>query len=554
MVLAAIRGGVTKSMKFFSQLRTQKLLSFTLILFTLSIGIVIGTLLTSGVKAAKDTTVAPGATPLTIPSPVELSTTFTQIAKQLEPSVVNISTEYRPKAQQRNAPGRRRQVQPPDDDDQGQGGDDNGGVPDFFYRFFGNPFGDGQQQGPQRPSFALGSGVVVDKAGYILTNNHVVDKADRIQVKFAGDPTQYDAKVVGTDSQTDLAVIRVDGKKDMIAAKIGNSDAVQVGDWAMAIGSPFGFQATVTAGIISAKERDIPGDTTQFQHFLQTDAAINPGNSGGPLLNIRGEVIGINTAIASRSGGNQGIGFALPINTAVQVYNDIIKTGKVTRGSIGIRFSAGDTDQGRSLLKSYNVPEGAFIQEVRPGGPADKAGIKAEDVIVAINGKPIHTSGDLVNTVTATPVGKSLDVTVMRDGKRQNFTVVVGDLAQIFPDEFGSGNKDDQGKVEGASVRFGMTIQNLTDAQRQNLGIKQSGGVQIASVEPDSFAEDVMLAPKDIILAINRQPVNSVADIQRIQGTLKPGDAVAFRILRQGEDRQWTSLFVAGTLPPNGNH
>lgn len=537
-------------MNFFDRLRTQKLLSFTLILFTLSIGIVIGTLITSSVKADKQTTVAPGATPLTIPNPVELSTTFSQIAKQLEPSVVNISTEYRPKpaVQSRNAPNRRRQVVPPDDEDQG---DDNSGVPDFFQRFFGNPFGEGVPDQQRQRGFALGSGVVVDKAGYVLTNNHVVDKADRIQVKFAGDPTQYDAKVVGVDAQTDLAVIRVEGKKNLVAAKIGNSDAVQVGDWAVAIGSPFGFQATVTTGIISAKERDIPGDTTQFQHFLQTDAAINPGNSGGPLLNIRGEVVGINTAIASRSGGYQGIGFALPINTAVQVYNDIIKTGKVTRGSIGIRFTAGDTDQGRSLLKSYNVSEGAFIQDVRPGGPADKAGIKPEDVIVSIEGKPVRTSGDLVNTVTATPVGNPVNVTVMRNGKRENFKVVVGDLAQIFPDEFGTGSKEELGKVEGASVRFGMTIQNLTEAQRQNLGIKEQGGVQIGSIEPDSFAEDVQLAPKDIIISINRQAVNSVDDVRRIQNTLKPGDAVAFRILRQDRGRQWTPQFVAGTLPAN---
>jgi len=353
------------------------------------------------------------------------------------------------------------------------------------------------------------------------------------------------------DPQTDLAVIRVEGKKNLNAAKIGNSDAVQVGDWAVAIGSPFGFQATVTTGIISAKERDIPGDTTQFQHFLQTDAAINPGNSGGPLLNIRGEVIGINTAIASRSGGYQGIGFALPINAAVQVYNDIIKTGKVTRGSIGIRFSSADTEQGRSLLKSYGLNEGAFVQQVAPGGPAEKAGLKSEDVIVSIDGKPVKTSGYLVNTVTATPVGNSVNIVAVRDGKRENFKVVVGDLSQVFPDQFGSGAKEEPGKVEGTSVRFGMTIQNLTDAQRQNFGIKEKGGVQVATVEPDSFAEDVQLLPKDIILSINRQPVNSVEDVRRIQNTLKPGDAVAFRILRQGQGRQWESQFVAGTLPAN---
>ena len=285
-------------MSIFERLRTQKFLSFTLVLFTLSIGIVIGTLINSGVKAAKDSQVAPGATPLVIPNPVELSNTFSQIAKQVEPSVVNISTTYLPKAPARPTPrSGKRQVVPPDDQDQG----DNGGMDDFFQRFFGgSPFGNGAPDMSQRKGYALGSGVVVDQAGYILTNNHVVDKADRIQVKFTGDPTQYDAKVVGVDAPTDLAVIRVEGKKNLVAAKIGNSDAVQVGDWAIAIGSPFGLQATVTAGIISAKERDVDPES-QFQHFLQTDAAINPGNSGGPLLNIRGEVIGINTAIATNS-------------------------------------------------------------------------------------------------------------------------------------------------------------------------------------------------------------------------------------------------------------
>jgi serine protease Do len=293
-------------MNFLDKLRTQKSLSFTLILFTLSLGIVLGTLINSGVKAAKPdgAAIAPGATPLVIPSPVELSNTFSQIAKQVEPSVVNISTEYLPKVTARPRSNGRRQVFPQDEQDQ----DNSGGMDDLLNRFFSNPFGNGGPDMSQRKGYALGSGVVVDKAGYILTNNHVVDKADRIRVKFNSDPTEYDAKVVGVDVATDLAIIRVEGKKDPIPAKIGNSEAVQVGDWAMAIGSPFGFQATVTAGIISAKERDIPGDSSQFQHFLQTDAAINPGNSGGPLLNIRGEVIGINTAIASHSGGNQGVG------------------------------------------------------------------------------------------------------------------------------------------------------------------------------------------------------------------------------------------------------
>ena len=534
-------------MNFFDKLRAQKLLSFTLILFTLSIGIVIGTVVNSGVKAAKDSTVAPGATPLTIPNPVELSTSFSQIAKSVEPSVVNISTTYRPKAPVQSRNGRRQQAAP--DEDQGE---DN-----FLFRFFGgNPFGGGDDgNGPdlsQRRGQALGSGVVIDRAGYILTNNHVVDGADRIQVKFMDDPTEYDAKVVGTDAQTDLAVIRVEGKRNLIPAKIGNSDAVQVGDWAVAIGSPFGFQATVTAGIISAKERDIPGDTTQFQHFLQTDAAINPGNSGGPLLNIRGEVVGINTAIASRSGGYQGIGFALPINTAAEVYNSIIKTGKVTRGSIGVKFTPSDTDRARSLLKANGVTEGVFVQQVAPGGPAEKAGLRDGDIIVGVNGKPVRDGNDLVNTVTATPVGSAVEIAAVRDGKKENFRVVVGDLAQVFPESFGNGKAEEPNKAEGTQAKFGMSIQNMTDQQRQNLGIKEKGGVLIGSVEQDSFAEEIGLAPKDILLSINRQPVNNVDDVRRIQGTLKQGDAVAFRILRQDRgSHQWNTEFVAGTLTTN---
>jgi serine protease Do len=335
----------------------------------------------------------------------------------------------------------------------------------------------------------------------------------------------------------------------VVPAKIGNSDAVQVGDWAVAIGSPFGFQATVTAGIISAKERDIPGDSTQFQHFLQTDAAINPGNSGGPLLNIRGEVVGINTAIASRSGGYQGVGFALPINAAAQVYNDIIKNGRVTRGSIGVSFTPSDTDRARALLKANGATEGVFVQAVAPGGPSEKAGLKDGDIIISINGKPVREGNDLVNTVVSTPVGTAVNITALRDGKKENFKVVVGDLTQIFPDRFGGPKSEEPNKAEGTQARFGMTIQNLTDQQRQNLGIKERGGVQISSVEPNSFAEDIGLTAKDILISINRQPVNTVDDVRKIQNSLKAGDAVAFRILRQDRSKNWNAEFVAGTLP-----
>ena len=532
-------------MSLFDKARSQKLLSFTLILFTLSLGVVIGTLITTGAKAAKENTAAPGASPLVIPSPVQLSNQFTVIAKQAEPSVVNISTDYLPKQtpQARSMPRRRQQA--PDDEEGGNGMDD------FFFRFFGNPFGGNMPEMPQqRRGSALGSGVVVDRAGYILTNNHVVDKADRIKVKFTQDPQEYEAKVVGVDPPTDLAVIRVEGRTNLTPAHIGNSDAVQVGDWVLAIGSPMGFQATVTAGIISAMGRDLPEANMQFQHFLQTDAAINPGNSGGPLLNMKGEVIGINTAIASRSGGYQGIGFALPVNMAANVYNQIIKTGKVVRGGIGIQFR--NSEDTRDLLRAYGATHGVFVNQVSPGGPADKAGLKEEDVITAINGKPVHDGNQLLDIVTSTPIGKPLDFTVLRDKKERHFNVTVADLAQLFPERFGGGKSRENAPAESAEARFGIQIENLSAERQKTLGLKE-GGVRIAGDPvPGSFAEDIGLLPDDVITAINRQPVKSVEDVKRIQGTLKPGDAVAFRVLRKARGQQeWQPVFLAGTLPNN---
>jgi len=540
-------------MKFFDRLRTEKLLSFTLIVFTLAIGVVIGTLVGTGVKAARSNAgnFAPDATPLTIPNAVELPSQFTQIAKQVEPSVVSISTSYLPKMTQ-NPHQRRRPLQP-DEGDQGEGngnGSGNGGMDEFLYRFFGNPFGEGGPNMRSHRTEALGSGVVVDRAGYILTNNHVVDKADRIQVKFHGDVAEYPAKLVGSDAVTDLAVIKVTGKSGLEPARIGNSDAVQVGDWAVAIGSPFSYQETVTAGIISAKDREVEDANRQFQRFLQTDAAINPGNSGGPLLNMRGEVVGINTAIASESGGYEGIGFALPINSAAMVYNAIIRDGKVTRGGIGISFSPSDDPRTAANLKASGVSEGVFVESVAPGGPSDKAGIKDGDVVVAINGKPIHDGNQLTGVVTSTTVGNTLDITVVRESKRQNIKVQVADLAQIFPERFGNGSQAAEQKQEGTAVSFGMTIETLGERQIETLGIKEKGGVRVIEVEPNSFAEDIRLQKGDVIIAIAGQHVNSIEDVKKVQTTLKPGDAVQFRVLRQGPNSNtWTPIFLAGFLP-----
>jgi len=546
-------------MSFYDKMRRQKFLSFTLMVFTLSIGILIGTIAQTGAKAAKEQAVAPDATPLVVPPPVVLQNEFAKLAKFLEPSVVNISTEYIPKSEptsSRSAPKstpRRRVVpqQPPDGDDND---DSNGGLQDFFQRFFGGQGGGGGQfaEPEDQRSGSLGSGVIVDKNGYILTNNHVVEKATRIKVKFMSDDTEYPATVIGTDKDTDLAVIHVD-KKNLVAAKIGNSDAMQPGDWSVAIGSPFGFQATVTAGIISAVARDLgPGEgTSSFQHFIQTDAAINPGNSGGPLANINGEVIGINTMIASRSGGYQGIGFAMPINTAVYVYNQIIKSGHVTRGSIGIRFSEEAGSQHSALLKVYGAEHGIFVQSVEPNGPADKAGLKEEDVISSINGHAIHKGQDLIDLVAESPVGSALKVDVIRAKKQMVLDIVVGDRTKIFADQYGGVKTDEPENAQDATqMKFGMSVQALRSVDRQGMNFK--GGVVVASVEPGSFADDIGISKGDIIIELNRQAVNSPDDIRRIQGSLKPGDAVVFHLESQAPGRggaSWVSRFASGTVP-----
>ena len=543
-------------MRFFAALKTQKLLSATLLLFTLSIGILIGTLIGTAVRAEKTPTGVGDAGLLEIPNPVQLSTAFSQLAKQLEPSVVNITATYTAQAGQQPRT-RRRTPAPPDDEDEDQGpgqGQGQGGGSDLFHRFFGqDPFGDSPHPFLHRQ--ATGSGVVVDAHGYILTNFHVVEDASRIQVKFTGDTTEYNARLIGSDPETDLAVLKLESYNRALApAKIGNSDGVQVGDWAVAIGSPFGLEATVTAGIISAKGRDI-GPDHQLQRFLQTDAAINPGNSGGPLLDIRGQVFGINTAIATDSGGYQGIGFALPINLAASVYNQIVKRGRVSRGSIGVGF---DSNQKPETLKVYGSSHGVFVTRVEPGGPAAKAGLKVEDVIVGFNGRPIKDGDDLVNSVSATAVGSEATVEVLRGGKRTDFKLTVGERTEVWADDprFSRFRQPQSGGDQGSTkVKFGLQIQNLTKAWRDRRDFTEPGGVLIAGIDPGSFADDIGLQPNDVITAINRRPVNSIDDVQKLQATLKPGEAAAFRVMRGartargGMVRQ--PLFVAGTLPAN---
>ncbi len=342
------------SRAFWVRLKAHRWVYSFSIVATLALGILIGSVVSYGVKG-KEGQKSSDATPLTVPSPKQLSSVFSHIAKELGPCVVNINTESTIKN-----PHRRRGGQSPDDDENGGGGN---GMDDFFNRFFGGQGGPNGDAAIRERS--LGSGVIVDPKGYIVTNRHVVDKADRIRVRLQDDPpgVQHEAKVIGEDEETDLAVIKIDLDRPVPAAKMGNSDGMEVGDWVLAIGSPFNQVGTVTAGIVSAKGRDIV-PLRQFQSFIQTDAAINPGNSGGPLVNMDGEVIGINTAILSETNSYAGLGFSLPSNTVVQVYNQLIgPEHRVARGSIGIKF---DAVENPAITRVYGNGTGVTVSDVVP--------------------------------------------------------------------------------------------------------------------------------------------------------------------------------------------
>jgi serine protease Do len=516
-------------------------LSTTLLLVTLSVGIVIGTLINTGVHAQRGQNAAPDATPLTIPKGIVTGNEITKLAKTLEPSVVNITADFTPKVATK---GKRE----PDDD---QGDDPS----DLFRRFFGGQGGSAEPAPNQRREQS-GTGFIVDKNGYIVTNNHVVDAVDRIRVKLHGDETEYRARLIGTDRETDVAVIKIDARRPLIPVTIANSDSVQVGEEAIAIGSPFGLEATVTAGIVSATGRDIGAQ--QFQRFIQTDAAINPGNSGGPLLNIRGEVIGVNTMIATQSGGYQGVGFALPINTVVRVYNDIIKEGKVTRGSIGVSW---DKNTKSETLRALGVDHGVIVGDVRKDGPADKAGVKPTDIILAINGQSVKDGDDLVGRVADMPVGTQATLTVDRNGKKMDLKLTIQDRTKVFSDDprvvgENGGPSGGADKPETSQVRFGISIRPASDEEKEATPDKR--GIVVTRVEPGSFADDIGLMEHDLIIAINRDAIASVDDIRRIQQGLKAGDPVAFRVVRtpQGARRnpsgsapRSVTLFLSGTLP-----
>jgi serine protease Do len=510
------------------------------ILATLTVGILIGTVVSYSVKGQESKNISADATPLSVPSPQQLSNQFAQISKQLEPSVVNINTEstIKPSVRRRGNPNNDQ------DDDDDNGGQGQNPFDDFFNRFFGGPGVGGNGPIHER---SLGSGVIVDSKGYILTNRHVVDKADRIRVRLQDDPptVQHEAKVVGVDEETDLAVIKVDINRPLPAAKLGNSDSMQVGDWVLAVGSPFGLTETVTAGIVSAKGRNIV-PTHQFQYFIQTDAAINPGNSGGPLVNMQGEVVGINTAILTDTNQYAGVGFAMPSNTIVQVYNQLIGPDhRVARGSIGVGF---DAQENPAIARVYGVNGGVTVSNVNPNSPADKAGIKVGDTLVSVDGKSVKNGDELVSEIAGRKPGTKVDIGYIRNGKKETAAVTVADRAKLFAPQLGN-NGDDNSESAPTESKLGITVNTLTPDIASKLEVPPGKGVVVRDVKSGSFGEDIGISRGDVILEINKQPVNSEEDFNRVQSTLKSGQDVVFLVRPRGAGQQGGTVFLGNTLP-----
>jgi len=438
---------------------------------------------------------------------------FARLAEKLSPAVVNISTTSQGEA-------------PP------QMGGGGGGQPDPFGKGdpheFWEPFERFFGPMPKRPfkQRSLGSGFIINRDGVILTNNHVVENADEIIVKLANEK-EYKAKVLGRDAKTDIAVIKIDDAPDLSPVTLGNSDDLRVGEWVMAIGNPFGLEHSVTAGIVSAKGRFIGQGS--YDQFIQTDAAINPGNSGGPLINLRGEVVGINSAIFSRSGGNIGIGFAIPVNLAKDELPELEEKGKVTRGWLGVLIQKVTPEIADSL--GIKEPKGALVADVMKDGPAQEAGVKVGDVIVEFDGHAVKDSTELPMLVARTPVGKSVKLKIIRDKDTQTLSVKINEL------------KDEEvaaaGKEEGS---FGLTVQPLTPDIAESLGLSNDiKGVVVSGVEPGSSAEDAGLRRGDVILEVNREQVKDLASYRKALKGAGKGKSVLF-LVRRGDNTVFLAL------------
>jgi serine protease Do len=433
-----------------------------------------------------------------------LSDAFSAVSLAVQPFVVSINTETEIEATSHpDVPG--------------------------FREFFGRQFGG--DEGETFRQRGLGSGVIVTSDGYILTNNHVAGDADQLEVELS-DGRVYDAKLVGADSATDIAVIKIDADEPLSAASLGDSDKLRVGDWVMAVGSPFHLTQSVTAGIVSAMGRSYIGRLTEYEDFIQTDAAINPGNSGGPLVNLRGEVVGINTAIATRSGGYQGIGFAIPVNMARAVMTDLIDQGRVVRGWLGVEIRNLDNDMAESL--GLDRPYGVIVERVTGEGPSESAGLEIGDVIIKFNGEIIRDSQHLRSRVALSRPGTRVEVQVARGDDERTFWVTLGELdlellAQQRPDAPAAAVENDI---------FGMELISLTRDRAEDLGTSvQDGGVVVESVGRSTVAESKGVQPGDVIREVARQPVDSVETYRRLVEDAEPGEPILLLIERDGRTR-----------------
>lgn len=424
---------------------------------------------------------------------------FSTLAETVSPAVVNISTVKTIKG---GGPVFRHFHQSP------RGNQDP--FKDFFDKFFGD---EQQREFKQR---SLGSGFIIDKDGYIVTNNHVIANADEIKVKL-NSGKEYDAKIIGRDPSTDIALIKIKADSSYSVVKLGDSDALKVGEWVVAIGNPFGLEHTVTAGIVSAKGRVI--GSGPYDDFIQTDASINPGNSGGPLINMKGNVIGINTAIIA---SGQGIGFAVPVNMAKEVIKQLKEEGEVTRGWLGV----GIQDINDEMSEYYGIKDkkGVLVSKVFPGDPADKAGIKTKDIIIEVNGQKIISSHELTRTIANFHVGEKVKIKVLRDGKEKTFTVKIAKRQQ---DKIASRNMpyNEQGS-------FGIQVSDLTPEIANRLNLRETEGVVVTGVQSGSQGDDKGIRARDIIKEINHHSINTVDEYNDVIQKVKKGDTVSMFIKR----------------------
>jgi serine protease Do len=464
-------------------------------------GVLVGVLFSAGSGWMSPATSAPSVAPVALAG----SNGFPAVAKATMPAVVNISTT-------RVVKGQGMPASPFMDDP-------------FFKHFFGEEFGRQFQIPRDRRENSLGSGVIVSADGYIVTNAHVVEKADEIKVLLS-DKREFTGKVVGSDPKSDIAVIKIKGK-DLPTLSWGDSEKLEVGEYVLAIGNPFGLNSTITLGIVSAVGRANMG-IEQYENFIQTDAAINPGNSGGALVNTRGELIGINTAIFSRTGGSMGIGFAIPSNMAKGVMDSLVKTGKVVRGYLGVSIQ----DLNAEMAKQFGLDEkqGALVSDVVAGSPADKAGFKTGDVILKYDGKEIENSTMLRHRVAETPVGKKTEVLVQRDKKTVKLNVKIAEQPMDM-----SASSESVKSANKSTAFAGLEVGNLTREIASQLRLPRgTQGVVVTQVETGSAAEKAGVNQGDVIVELNRKPVQNISDFQRLSGKLGTNDAVLLLIARQG--------------------